>query len=78
MKHLADQLELFEVPRSILPRKDRAFPFLVVEATHPPALDGGHPRALSVEFSGLDSRGRNTFDTSSKECPSDSTPTSAG
>lgn len=78
MKHLADQLELFEVPRSVLPRKDRAFPFLVVEATHPPALDGGHPRALSVEFNGLDSRGGNTFDTSATGWPTDSTPTSAG
>jgi hypothetical protein len=78
VKHKADQLELFEVPRSVLPRKARSFPYLVVEATPSPSPDGGHPRALSVGFIGGDSRGGNTFDTSATGWPTDSTQTSAG
>ena len=78
MKHLADQLELFEVPRSVLPRKAKTFPFLVVEATTSPALNSGHPRAILGGFNASGTRETHTFDTSLPGCPTCSTQTSAG
>ena len=78
MKHHAEQLELFEVPRALLPRRDRNFPFLVVEASTPPALAGGAFRAI-LGGSGESKVGRETpFDTPSSEWATDSTRTSAG